>query len=398
MTKQLYFVTIISAAYLCCFGCSSPSNTEDAQQKHADAPKASKTTEISCSIVFAKEEQCIILQSIESLQPFETVTIDTLSQGDDKMYNYQGNLEANLYQLVVGKKTIQLAIDQGQKIHISADMNHFDSSLTVSGSQDTDLLKAYDLYRKQLLQELVYPVRAQIAQLSEGDAPNKVNQIKILGQQEIHNGFLYRSALIDFIDSAMGTSVAIYATSSRWTDDAYIPKLKGIVEHMKTEHPTWLVVNKLEAKLSKLATVAIGSEAPNIQELNTNKSMQTLNPQQAKYTLIDFWASWCPPCRREREVLSDVYKKYKRQGLEIFGVSLDKSKEAWLKAIKLDNREWINTCSFEGYNTNAAKTYNITSIPANFLIDNTGRIIAKHLHGDALVSTLDSLFAPKLIN
>jgi len=109
------------------------------------------------------------------------------------------------------------------------------------------------------------------------------------------------------------------------------------------------------------------------------------------YTLVDFWASWCGPCRRESEGLNELYEKYKDKGFEIYGVSLDDNGEKWLNALEKDNRIWHNVSSLERFKTQAAFDYAVTALPDNYVIDSSGKIIAKNIHGQELTDLINML-------
>ena len=114
---------------------------------------------------------------------------------------------------------------------------------------------------------------------------------------------------------------------------------------------------------------------------------------KAKYILIDFWGSWCAPCRGESRRLAELYRIFKPQGFEIYGVGLESEKESWLKAIEQDKRIWTNVSTFQEFETPVAFDYAVTSLPANFLVDNSGKVVAKNLHGSALKEKLEKLFS-----
>ncbi|NVO18443.1 MAG: TlpA family protein disulfide reductase [Bacteroidetes bacterium] len=137
---------------------------------------------------------------------------------------------------------------------------------------------------------------------------------------------------------------------------------------------------------------AIGSMAPEITLNDTDGNPRSLSSLRGKVVLLDFWASWCGPCRKENPNVVKAYVKFHSKGFEVFSVSLDKDRESWLKAIAADNLSWPNHVSDLKYWKSAgAAAYGVTSIPNAFLIDKEGRIVAKKLRGDALDQKLEEL-------
>ncbi|MFI5195825.1 MAG: redoxin domain-containing protein [Chitinophagales bacterium] len=135
-----------------------------------------------------------------------------------------------------------------------------------------------------------------------------------------------------------------------------------------------------------------GTVAPEVTLPSTDGKMVTLSSFKGKYVLLDFWASWCAPCRGENPNVVAAYEKFKDKNFTIFGVSLDNNKEAWEKAIKDDSLTWTQVSDLKGWSSAAATTYAVQSIPTNFLIDPKGRIIAHNLRGEELIKTLEGIF------
>ncbi|HEY4327387.1 MAG TPA: TlpA disulfide reductase family protein [Mucilaginibacter sp.] len=151
---------------------------------------------------------------------------------------------------------------------------------------------------------------------------------------------------------------------------------------------------KFAERLPKLKAVALGAVAPEFAEADTSGKVISLSSFRGKYVLIDFWASWCGPCRRENPNVVKAFNRFKGQNFSIIGVSLDRpgAKDKWLKAIHKDGLTWTQVSDLKFWDSKTAGLYVVRGIPQNFLLDPTGKIIAKNLTGDDLENKLEELF------
>lgn len=167
-----------------------------------------------------------------------------------------------------------------------------------------------------------------------------------------------------------------------------VVEIAKIVENLNANFPNSDYVKPLVARLNEMKRLSVGSEAPEIMVSDPEGKQIALSSFRGKVVLIDFWASWCGPCRKENPNVVKVYQKYKDKGFEIFGVSLDKEKGAWLQAIAADKLTWKHGSELAFWNSSFVKTYSIDGIPKTVLVDKNGIIIAKDLRGSQLEQKL----------
>ncbi len=165
------------------------------------------------------------------------------------------------------------------------------------------------------------------------------------------------------------------------------------LQELKGKAATSIYYEVLNNEIQPMLLGAIGTPAPEFTENDTEGNPVSLSSYKGKYVLVDFWASWCGPCRRENPTVVENYTKFKNKNFTVLGVSLDRpgQKNAWLQAIKDDNLTWTHVSDLGFWQSKVAQLYRVGSIPQNFLIDPQGKIVAKDLRGPMLEAKLCEL-------
>lgn len=169
--------------------------------------------------------------------------------------------------------------------------------------------------------------------------------------------------------------------------------LEPVVNNFDPSIQNSTYINKLSERVETLKRVAVGQPAVDFTMNNMEGNPVKLSSLYGKYLLVDFWASWCGPCRSENPNVVAAFNTYHDSGFDILGVSFDKDKEKWIKAVEDDGLLWHQVGDLKGWGNEAGKLYAINSIPSNLLLDPEGIIIAKNLRGEDLLAHLEKLFA-----
>lgn len=330
-----------------------------------------------------------------------TIYLDTLSQAGTKMIasspiDKEGNfsLSVNLSRTDILKLRLEennylmLILTPGEQVRVVSPTSKLGVDAFISGSSQTEFLyRAINSLRLfEMRRDSLNKYYNAIQALPERDSlsPIVINEF-------MKNDSLQKISLMQQFDQSPGTLAYIFLQDKfdMATDFAFIDRTEKELFRRYAYIP---FIQQYHQQVESERKTAIGAAAPDISLPDPEGAVRNLSSLKGKVVLIDFWASWCGPCRKENPNVVKAYAKYKEKGFEIFSVSLDKDRESWLKAIANDKLTWPNHVSDLKYWKSAgAAAYGVTAIPYTVLIDKEGKIVAKKLRGDALEQKLAEL-------
>jgi peroxiredoxin len=292
-----------------------------------------------------------------------------------------------------GKQSVDLILYKSD-LEVNVDGNNASGSAEVKGSPEIETIRKVQL----MLQET--DKLPEVAKMNEEftAASQRGDQEKMMQIQQAYMTIAAQTQnkVAQYIKEQPASLGVINLLQNNTLDkEQYFDTYQAVADKLKKEWPNYTVAKNFVIEVEKLKKLAVGQPAPEIALPNTEGQLTKLSSFKGKYVLVDFWAKWCGPCRKENPNVVKAYNQFKDKGFTVFGVSLDRNKEDWVKAINEDGLTWTHVSDLKFWQSEAAKTYNITSIPFSLLLDPNGVIIAKNLRGPALEAKLTEIFSAK---
>lgn len=334
---------------------------------------------------------------LEELGIDKSNIIDSGSVNEKGEFTLKSELkEERMYRILFEKnKYIMLALNKGDNVKITGDWNDLEN-YQVEGSRSSAVLKGFLLQLRQnlstveTLENIVDTLEAQKRGDSLIEAAKKDKELETAKFVEYCK---------KFSDTTHSVASAVFA-ANLINPKLEAPFITQFYQNLVKRFPDNTLAKQFTDRfLSSPGVTAVpegtevdqGTQAPDFSGLNPKGETVALSQFKGKYVLVDFWASWCGPCRQENPNVVQAFNQFKNKNFTILGVSLDTDKQKWMDAIEGDKLYWYHISELKGWASAIARTYQVNGIPANFLIDPNGKIIASNLRGPALSSKLNEV-------
>jgi peroxiredoxin len=322
---------------------------------------------------------------LQYLKPNSIEQMDTVQADEDGGFRFEFEVDQiDFYRVALSEQNMCVLILQpGEEVSLTANAEQIYQTYEVEGSPESARLLELN---KILAERDSIGMELQQAQMNQDR--NRFTVAMAAYQQVLADVSGSIKAFIDEAPARMSSLAAVQNLDPAQDFDYFIK----VVDAMAGKAEGNAFYDTMKEQVQRSRKLAVGSDAPEIALPQPNGETLRLSDLRGQYVLIDFWASWCGPCRKENPNVVRVYNKYHDKGFEILGVSLDKNRGAWLAAIEQDNLQWQHVSDLKYWQSEVVPEYQVQGIPLTYLIDPEGKIVAKNLRGPSLEEKLASIF------
>lgn len=296
-------------------------------------------------------------------------------------------LKLAIYRLYLSSENYVMLLMTDQNIDLQLNVEKLNQNPVISGSEETRLL--YEIAARSSLYDKQLDSLNKAFNDSKGNEnlQNQIPAIQLAYEQisEAQKNFLRQQLLAN-----TGSPVALFFID-KLSMDSDLELFIKVSDALHARFGDYKLVADLKSRVDLELKLQPGNMAPEITLPDRDGKPISLSSLRGKVVMVDFWAAWCGPCRRDNPEVVRMYNRFKDKGFDIFGVSLDRDAAAWLGAIEKDGLVWTQVCDLKYWQSEGAKAYGVTSIPHTVLIDRDGKILARKLRGKALESKLEEI-------
>ncbi|HEX8330472.1 MAG TPA: TlpA disulfide reductase family protein [Hymenobacter sp.] len=290
-----------------------------------------------------------------------------------------------IFQLKVDEANqVLLLLDNKTHVELNGDAQSLPTTYSVKGSKDAEVLRQLT----QVMNGSKGQMEAIGKRYNAAGQAGKTDEMKAIEKEFYAIQGSNNAKVKSLIRRNATTVVGGFAVGAFLNPEEEFQFADSVATVQRKANPNSPFTKELTARLEPLRATANGAKAPEIDLATPEGGKLALSSLRGKYVLLDFWASWCGPCRQENPNVVKAYNQFKDKGFTIYSVSLDQDKGKWLKAIEADKLTWHHVSDLAGWSSVGGAAYNVKSIPQSFLIDPKGNIIARNLRGDALAAKL----------
>ncbi len=349
---------------------------------------------------------------LDELMSDQLKTIDSVKVSENGTFQFNKEVKLTAFYLlkINNNNFLTMLVEPGEKINLDAHNDSLNYPVSVTGSHGTELMAEYNRTLRGTINKLTALNTIYMQNTENPNLPKVIESLDSLAQGYLNEINSYTK---NYIDKNLSSLVSLVALYQQVAPSVYVLNPSRDIKYflkvdssLYSQYPEYDPVITLHQQVQELVAGLKGetatpvteesgklAEAPEISLPNPEGDTIKLSSTRGSVVLLDFWASWCAPCRQENPNLVKAYNLYHNKGFQIYQVSLDKTKEAWIKGINDDQLgKWIHVSDIQYWNSVVVPLYKIESIPFNFLLDKSGRIIASNLRGEQLQLKLAELF------